>query len=170
MRFVFTPSQSGCVAWQYGTIRGKYALASMPPLMSSGLQMLAGGFVVALAGVGLGEIPHFHATPRTFAALAYLSLFGSVLAYTSYVYAARHLRSTNMSLYAYVNPVVAVILGWFVLHEQLTWVSITAMAVILAGVALVRSGSMMRRAAPLRRNGDEPALGGGLTLEKPEQH
>jgi drug/metabolite transporter (DMT)-like permease len=47
---------------------------------------------------------------------------------------------TNMSLYAYVNPVVAVILGWLVLHEQLTWISVTAMVVILAGVALVQSG------------------------------
>jgi drug/metabolite transporter (DMT)-like permease len=137
--------QLGSIAWQYGTIRGKYALVSVPPLMSSALQMLAGGFVVTLAGVGLGEIPHFHATPRTFAALAYLSLFGSVLAYTSYVYAARHLRSTNMSLYAYVNPVVAVILGWLVLHEQLTWVSIAAMVIILGGVAMVQSGRGSRK-------------------------
>lgn len=137
--------QAGCIAWQYGTLRGKYALASMPPLMSSALQMLAGGIVVTLAGLGIGELPNFHSTPRTFAALAYLSLFGSVLAYTSYVYAARHLRMTSMSLYAYVNPVVAVILGWLVLHEQLTWVSIAAMIVILGGVALVQSGRGSRR-------------------------
>ena len=143
--------QLGSIAWQYGTIRGKYALVSVPPLMSSALQMLAGGFVVAVAGVGLGEIPHFHATPRTFAALAYLSLFGSVLAYTSYVYAARHLRSTNMSLYAYVNPIVAVILGWLVLHEQLTWVSITAMVVILGGVAMVQSGRGPKRNVTISR-------------------
>ncbi|HXA17919.1 MAG TPA: EamA family transporter [Thermoanaerobaculia bacterium] len=132
--------QLGCIAWQYGTARGKYYLGSVPPLMSSALQMLTGGIVVTLVGAGLGELPHFHSTPRTFAALAYLSLFGSVLAYTSYVYAARHLRTTTLSLYAYVNPVVAVVLGWLVLREQLTWVSITAMAVILGGVAMVQSG------------------------------
>ena len=143
--------QLGCVAWQYGTIRGKYALASMPPLMSSALQMLAGGFVVTIAGIGLGELPHFHATPRTLAALVYLSLFGSVLAYTAYVYAARHLRTTNMSLYAYVNPVVAVILGWLVLHEQLTWVSIIAMIVILGGVAMVQSGRSASRRVTISR-------------------
>ncbi len=143
--------QLGSIAWQYGTIRGKYTLASMPPLMSSALQMLAGGFVVTLAGVGLGEVPHFHATPRTFAALAYLSLFGSVLAYTSYIYAARHLRSTSMSLYAYVNPVVAVILGWLVLHEQLTWVSIAAMVIILGGVAMVQSGRRANRRVTISR-------------------
>jgi drug/metabolite transporter (DMT)-like permease len=143
--------QLGSIAWQYGTIRGKYALASMPPLMSSALQMLAGGFVVTVAGVGLGEVPRFHATPRTFTALAYLSLFGSVLAYTSYVYAARHLRTTKMSLYAYVNPVVAVILGWLVLHEQLTWLSITAMIVILGGVAMVQSGRGASRKVTISR-------------------
>ena len=143
------------MAWQYGTIRGKHTLSEVPPLMSSALQMLAGGFVVTLAGLGLGELPHFHSTPKTFAALAYLSLFGSVLAYTSYVYAARHLRTTNMALYAYVNPVVAVILGWLVLHEQLTWVSMMAMAVILGGVAMVQSGR--GAAQKLTESRDPPA-------------
>jgi len=131
--------QGGCIAWQYGTVRGKYALASMPPLMSSALQMLFGGVVVSMAGLLLGELPHFHVTPKTLGALAYLAIFGSVLAYTSYVYAARHLRTTTLSLYAYVNPLVAVILGWFFLREQLTWVSIAAMVIILTGVALVQS-------------------------------
>jgi drug/metabolite transporter (DMT)-like permease len=144
--------QLGSIAWQYGTVRGKYSLITVPPLMSSALQMLAGGIVVMLAGLGLGELPHFHSTPRTFAALVYLSLFGSVLAYTSYVYAARHLRTTNMSLYAYVNPVVAVILGWLVLHEQLTWVSITAMVVILGGVAMVQSGRRSARNVTVSRD------------------
>jgi drug/metabolite transporter (DMT)-like permease len=147
--------QLGCVAWQYGTIRGKHTLGSVPPLMSSALQMLAGGLVVSLAGLGLGELPHFHATPKTFAALAYLSLFGSVLAYTSYVYAVRHLRTTNMALYAYVNPIVAVILGWLVLREQLTWVSMIAMAIILGGVAMVQSGRAT--AQKLTESRDTPA-------------
>jgi len=147
--------QLGCIAWQYGTIRGKHTLGSVPPLMSSALQMLAGGIVVSVAGLGLGELPHFHSTPKTFAALAYLSVFGSVLAYTSYVYAARHLRSTNVALYAYVNPVVAVILGWLVLREQLTWVSMVAMAVILGGMAMVQSGR--GAAQKLTESRDTPA-------------
>lgn len=131
--------QAGCIAWQYGTVRGKHELAVVPPLMSSALQMLAGGAVVTIVGLSVGELPHFHATPRTLVALAYLAFFGSVLTYTAYVYAARHLRMTTLSLYAYVNPLVAVLLGWLVLHEELTWVSVTAMVVILAGVALVQS-------------------------------
>ena len=131
--------QAGCVAWQTGTVRGKYALAAVPPLMSSALQMLAGGLVVLIAGVALGEVPRFHLTPRTFGALVYLTLFGSVLTYTAYVYALKSLRTTTMSLYAYINPVVAVILGWLVLDERLTWVSVAGMCVILAGVAMVQS-------------------------------
>ena len=131
--------QAGCIGWQMGTMRGKYVLATVPPLMSSALQMLSGGIVVLIAGVASGEVPRFHVTPRTFWALAYLTFFGSVLTYTAYVYALKALRTTTMSLYAYINPVVAVILGWLVLREQLTWVSVAAMCVILAGVALVQS-------------------------------
>jgi drug/metabolite transporter (DMT)-like permease len=162
--------QLGCVGWQYGTSRGKYNLASVPPLMSSGLQAFAGGAIVGIAGLAFGELPRFHVTPRTLVALLYLMIFGSVIAFTAYIYALRSLRTTTLSLYSYVNPVVAVILGWIVLNERLTWVSITAMAVILAGVALTQGGSMMRRAAPLRRSDDEPALRGRVALEEGQQH
>jgi drug/metabolite transporter (DMT)-like permease len=137
--------QVGCFAWQYGTVHGKATLGRVPPLMSSALQMLAGGLIVTVIGFAIGEAPRFHTTPKTLLALAYLSLFGSVIAFTSYIYAATKLRITTMSLYAYVNPVVAVILGWLVLHEQLTVVSVIAIAIILGGVALVQSGRMRRR-------------------------
>ena len=162
--------QIGCVGWQYGTSRGKYNLANVPPLMSSALQAFAGGAIVGVTGIALGDLPRFHVTPRTLFALIYLMVFGSVIAFTAYIYAMRSLRVTTLSLYSYVNPVVAVILGWIVLNERLTWVSITAMATILAGVALVQGGSMMRRAAPRRRSGEEPALAGRVVLEEREQH
>jgi drug/metabolite transporter (DMT)-like permease len=162
--------QIGCVGWQYGTSRGKYNLASVPPLMSSALQALFGGIVVGVTGVAFGELPRFHVTTRTLVALLYLTIFGSVIAFTAYIYAMRALRMTTLSLYSYVNPVVAVILGWLVLKERLTWVSITAMAVILASVALVQSGSMIRNAAARRRRVDEPAPAGRVALEEGEQH
>jgi drug/metabolite transporter (DMT)-like permease len=131
--------QFGAVAWQYGTLRGKHYLGGVAPLMSSALQMLIGGVLMSVIGLATGETRRFALTPRTFTALAYLTIFGSVLAYTSYVYALKHMKTTTMSLYAYVNPVIAVIVGWLVLREKLTWVSITAMCVILAGVALVQT-------------------------------
>jgi len=130
--------QLGCVGWQYGTMRGKYNLAHLPTMMSSAMQMLAGGAIVGVAAIVSGELPRFHATPRTLAALAYLSLFGSVVAYTAYNIAVKRLRMTTLSLYSYANPVVAVVLGWLILDERLTWVSMLAMAVILSGMALVQ--------------------------------
>jgi drug/metabolite transporter (DMT)-like permease len=136
--------QIGCLGWQYGTIRGKYTLGGVPPLMSSALQMLIGGAAIGLSGVVFGEVPRFHVTPRTLAAAAYLTVFGSVLAYTSYVYALKHIRTTTMSLYAYVNPVIAVVVGWMILNERLTWLSIVAMCIILGGVALVQSARKPR--------------------------
>lgn len=143
--------QIGCVGWQYGTMRGKYNLKNVPTVISSAMQMLIGGALMFICGVAAGELPRFHVTPRTFAALAYLSIFGSVLAYTAYNVAMKGLRTTTMSLYSYVNPVVAVILGYVILHEQLTWVSITAMAIILAGMALVQISRRTSTAAVSER-------------------
>lgn len=130
--------QAGCIAWQYGTLRSKYNLAGVAPLVSSGVQMLVGGALTGIVGLLLGEQSRFHPNAKSVLALAYLTLFGAVLAYTAYIYAVRHLPTSLSSMYAYVNPLVAVILGWLVLHEQLTWMSIVAMMLILAGVALVQ--------------------------------
>jgi len=131
--------QIGSIAWQYGTVRGKYNLHDVPPLMSSAFQMLAGGIAITTLGFAIGEQQRVTITAEGIGALAYLTIFGSVLAYTSFVYALRKIRVTSMSLYAYINPLIAVILGWVILHEQLTWISILAMAIILAGVALVQT-------------------------------
>jgi drug/metabolite transporter (DMT)-like permease len=130
--------QLGSFAWQYGTVRGKYNLPNVPPLMSSAFQMLAGGIAVMIVSIVIAEPRRLVVTTEGLAALAYLTIFGSVLAYTAYVYALKTMRVTSMSLYAYINPVVAVILGWLILHEELTWVSVLAMCIILGGVALVQ--------------------------------
>lgn len=131
--------QVGSIAWQYGTMRGKYRLADVPPLMSSAIQMLAGGVFVAAVGLAIGEGRRLTVTATGVAALAYLTFFGSVLAYTSYVYALKHMRVTSMSVYAYINPLIAVLAGWLILGERLTPVSIVAMIIILGGVALVQT-------------------------------
>lgn len=132
--------QLGCFCWQVGTMRSKYRLGRITPLMSSALQMLFGGVLVGTAGLVSGETHRFFVTPRTMTALIYLTLFGSVLAYTAFVYAISALRTTTLSLYAYINPVVAVILGWAILREPLSATAILAMLIILGGLALVQSG------------------------------
>ena len=136
--------QIGDLCWQLGSVHGKYNLRHVPLLSSAALQMLSGGVIVTIVGLSIGEAPRFTLTPRTFAALAYLTLFGSVIAYSAYTFALAHMRTTHTSLYAYVNPVVAVFLGWLILHEPLTWLSIVAMMIILAGVALVQTSGRKR--------------------------
>jgi drug/metabolite transporter (DMT)-like permease len=130
--------QVGSLGWQYGSLIGKYKLKNVPLLASAGLQMLFGGAIVGIVAIAIGEPARFAVNTRTLAALIYLTLFGSILAYSAYVYALAHLRTTKVSMYAYVNPVVAVFLGWLILDEQLTWVSLLAMCIILGGVALVQ--------------------------------
>jgi drug/metabolite transporter (DMT)-like permease len=137
--------QIGSLGWQYGSLIGKYKLKNVPLLASAGLQMLFGGLIVGIVAIAIGEPARFAVNPRTLGALIYLTLFGSIVAYSAYVYALAHLRTTKVSMYAYINPVVAVFLGWLILSEDLTWISLVAMCIILGGVALVQ---MSKRPAP----------------------
>lgn len=131
--------QLGSIAWNIGSVRSKYHPVDAPPLVAAAMQMLTGGVVVGLIGVFRGEIPDFYFTPRTLAAFLYLMVFGSIVAYGAYVYALAKLPTSTVSLYAYVNPAVAVVLGWLVLDEPLGWNEAIAMFVILSGVALVQT-------------------------------
>src|SRR5262245_27183080 len=137
--------QIGAIAWQGGSVHAKRALAKVPPLMSAALQSLIGGVLLDVVGLAIGEAPHFHPTARSLIALAYLTVFGSIIAYSAYTYALAHIPMTTMPLYAYVNPIVAVILGWLILGEQLTWISIVAMVIILSGMAIVQLGGRRQR-------------------------
>jgi drug/metabolite transporter (DMT)-like permease len=139
--------QVGSIAWQLGSAHGKYNLRHVPLLISATLQMIFGGAILIIVGLAVGEGARFAVTPRTLGALVYLTVFGSIIAYPCYVYALGHLRTTYTPLYAYINPVVAMILGWLLHNEPMTWISWIAMAVILGGVALVQSTAWKRVAA-----------------------
>ncbi len=128
-------------AWNLGSIRSKYHLSKeLSPLIAASLQMIFGGLAAGAVGLAMGESPHFEFTARTLVAFLYLTLFGSVIAYTSYVYALSKLPTTTVSLHTYINPVVAVFLGWLILNEPLGWNALSAMLVIFAGVAIVQTG------------------------------
>ncbi|MFN3694112.1 MAG: EamA family transporter, partial [Ignavibacterium sp.] len=77
--------------------------------------------------------------------LAYLIVFGSILGYGSYIYAIEHLPLSLVSTYAYINPIIAVFLGWLVLDEKLNLYMILAAVLIIAGVMLVKKGSEVNR-------------------------
>jgi drug/metabolite transporter (DMT)-like permease len=126
-------------SWAGGSIYSKYRPARTHPLMAAAFQMIIAGSVLILIGAILGEFGRFSLSMRGVAALAYLIIFGSILGYGAFVYSLAKLPATKHSMYAYVNPVIAVILGWFVLDERLDWNVAFATALVLTGVVLVKS-------------------------------
>lgn len=141
--------QIGSIAWNFGSIRSKYHLSrELSPIMSASLQMIMGGVLVSLIGFGLGESSQFRFSTRSLIAYLYLLIFGSVLAYGAYVYALSKLKTSTTSLYAYINPLVAVFLGWLILSEPLGWNAVLAMVIIFSGVALVQTGQKSSVPAP----------------------
>ncbi len=139
--------QLGSIAWNFGSIRSKYYPPKTSALMSAALQMLCGGIFVASIGLVRGEASQFHFNTRTLLAFLYLMIFGSIIAYSAYVYALSKLRTSIVSLYAYINPAVAVFLGWLILDEPFGVREFIAMLVIFAGVALVQTARSTK--APL---------------------
>lgn len=133
--------QVGCASWSGGSVFVKHHEARVAPLMGAAVQMLFAGVALTLIGTALGEWGALHFSARSLSALVYLILFGSIVAYGSYTYAVEKLPLSVVSTYSYVNPVIAVLLGWIVLSEPLGWRMITAMLIILGGVALVKTAT-----------------------------
>jgi len=109
--------------------------------------MIAGGAAIALVGTLLGEWSRWHLTPRGAGAIAYLVVFGSILGYSAYTYALRHASPTIVGTYAYVNPVIAVLLGWLILAEPVTARTFVAMALIVGAVVWIQLSHKIRRTA-----------------------
>ena len=107
-------------------------------LGTAAYQMLAGGLMMTAAGTLRGEWSSLFFTTRTTAAMLYLATIGAVGGFVAYTYALRHLPVSFVSLYAYINPVIAVALGVLVLHEPFTWRMAISAALVFAGVAVVR--------------------------------
>ena len=129
------------VGWVHGSFYSQRR-AQLPAsaLSASGLQMLAGGAVMVAEAIVSGEPARFEPgsiSMPSLLALAYLIVFGSMLAYTSYAWLLRHAPLSLVSTHAYVNPVVALALGTAFLHEPLSLRTIVAAAIILVAVAII---------------------------------
>lgn len=123
------------ISWAFGSVWSN-RLALPSGLMASAAEMLCGGVMLAALSLIIGEPPP-HPTDRSVLALVYLIVFGSLVAFSAYGYLLRRVRPTLATSYAYVNPVVAVILGVGLAGEPIGGIGVVAMLVILAGVALV---------------------------------
>jgi drug/metabolite transporter (DMT)-like permease len=132
----------GTFVWAAGTIWMRNVKMPESPLLSSSMQMLAGGASLVITATIAGETRGFHfsnVSAISWLSLAYLIVFGSIIAFTAYTWLHMVAPPSRVATYAYVNPVVAVLLGWALASETtgvFTWI---AMLVILAGVALVNA-------------------------------
>ena len=129
--------QIACAGWAVGSMYTRRHVVPSDVLGAAALQMIFGGLLMLAAGTVLGEWPRLHFTARTTLSLAYLTLVGSVIAFASYSYALRYLDVAIVSLYTYVNPVIAVALGTLLLGEPFHMRMLVSAAVIIIGIVIV---------------------------------
>jgi drug/metabolite transporter (DMT)-like permease len=135
-------TQIACAGWaagsSYARWRGRGHAIHENVLATAALEMVFGGIVLLVVAVALGETRHVVFAPRSTAALLYLIFIGGITGFSAYAYALKHLPIATVSLYAYVNPIIAVMLGTLVLQEPFSPRIAVAGLVVLVGSALVR--------------------------------
>jgi len=129
--------QIACAGWAIGSSYTRRHVMPRDVLGAAALQMLFGGIQLLVVGTVAGEWPRLSFTLQTSLALAYLTLAGSVVAFAAYSYALRHMDVAIVSLYTYINPVIAVALGTLVLGEPFHMRMLVAAAIIVCGVLIV---------------------------------
>jgi drug/metabolite transporter (DMT)-like permease len=142
--------QVASIGWSLGSAYSRRHARADHVLGTTACQMLAGGVFMLAAATLHGEWTHLSFTTETFGSLVYLSTVGAIGGFVAYTYALRHLPVSFVSLYAYINPIIAVALGVLILHESFDSRMTIAAALVFCGVAIVRwSGRRGRSAARL---------------------
>lgn len=138
---------ASCFTWSLGTVMAKHWNSpDVSPLLNAGMQITSGGLGGMVLSALLDTNWHIHHTLKGWVSLLYLIIVGSAVAFTLYMFVLKHLSATISSLYTYINPIVAILLGWAILGENLTPWMIVGMAVTIFGVWLVNAG--FRKNAP----------------------
>ena len=130
----------GSLSWAAGSVYSRYAPFPKEPLLGSGIEMLGGGALLLILSLATGEAGKVHlsaVSTRSALALVYLIIFGSIVAFSAYTWLLRVSTTTRVSTYAYVNPVVAVLLGWAFNGESVGGQTLLAAAVIVASVVII---------------------------------
>jgi drug/metabolite transporter (DMT)-like permease len=142
-RFGILLSVASTWSWAFGTIYTKKHAVHFNPYFGLGLQMVISGLTVIGTSYLTGNAIPLTAIPwQSWAAIGYLVAFGSVFSFIAYIYALQHLPTEQASLYAYINPIVAVFLGWMIFGEALTPFIIVGVLIALYGVYLVNRSTM----------------------------
>jgi drug/metabolite transporter (DMT)-like permease len=146
------------ICWAVGSLYASHrARFPRDPFLTTGMQMLCGGGVLAVAAALSGELGAFDpaaVTARSSVAFVYLTVVGSLVAFTAYAWVLRHAPLPLIATYAFVNPVIAVFLGWLILDEPVSLVQLIAGGIVVVGVALI----ILARS---RMSAIEPAAGEG---------
>jgi drug/metabolite transporter (DMT)-like permease len=145
--------------WSAGSLYSRTAKHAASPFLTAAQQMLCGGLLLLLVGIATGEMRHFHPSSISILSLAsfvYLVIIGAVVGYTAYIWLLRHCDPAKVATYAYVNPIVAVLLGAAFAGETLSLRILVAAGLIIGSVALVITAQQLRARA-------EPAI--GATIE-----
>jgi len=133
------------LGWAFGSIYTKTKTFSQNAFLSSGFQMLFGGLFMVPMGLVFEDWSAASISGDAFWALCYLIIIGSIVAFGSYIYALSKLPATLVSVHSYVNPIIALYVGWLVLDERLNWNIALASALIFIGVYLVSRQALVRR-------------------------
>jgi drug/metabolite transporter (DMT)-like permease len=145
-------------SWAWGSVFTKSAPLPASPFLATSMEMISGGVIILAVAALAGQFHGFHLTAisgRAAAAWLFLVVFGSLIAFTAYIWLLGVISIAKVGTYAYVNPIVAVLLGWAILREPITLRTVIATLVILLGVALVNldwssTGVLARLPARLR--------------------
>jgi drug/metabolite transporter (DMT)-like permease len=133
----------GSFSWALGSVLSKkWKSPNVDAFSATAWQMIAAGIANSLVAFVLGDLPRAIWTRRGVGAMLYLVVFGSWVGYTAYIWLLNHVPTSKVSTYAYVNPVVAVFLGWLVLHERVDAYILAGTAVVVASVVLVTSAQV----------------------------
>jgi drug/metabolite transporter (DMT)-like permease len=137
--------------WALGSMYGVRATTPKSSLLTSGMQMLSGGLVLTVVGSVAGEWTKFSVadvSTNSWVALIYLIIFGSIIGFTAYSYLLKVALPSQVATYAYVNPVVAVFLGWMIAGETLTTQMLIGAGIIVGSVALITSNNKAKAEKP----------------------
>jgi drug/metabolite transporter (DMT)-like permease len=129
-----------CFSWSAGSIYTRYARTPAEPFTAAGIQMLTGSAWLIIVSVLVGEPARFDfstVSARSLFAWSYLITAGSLIGFTTFVWLMKHSTPARVSTYAYVNPIVAVFLGWLIAHEPVSPSMFTGAAIIIGGVAII---------------------------------
>ena len=156
------------LCWSIGSLYSRRAPLPSRPFVGIAIEMLVGGLALAVVGIAVGELGRIDTTRFSRASLLgllYLIVFGSWIGFSAYLWLLRVARTSLVSTYAYVNPVVAVFLGWLFLGEAVTVRTLVAGGIVVAAVALIISAGGAAKDAEIEREAELPADDHGPSVE-----